>query len=210
MYVLSGQSKKKKLIKIILQISRWFQNPPSNFRVLSLKLADSMLNQTVFTTSLGKHFENEAEMIIVGWPGLTFNTRLPFMWNRILLSLGYRWWRGPPGSWNAPSQGEGGWILPCLLHWEQVQLSEEDWRPGQQVRFQFGQDGALEKTQRKDTLLQRQQELIKMPAPRQSALKMLVKEAHRQSPNCVPYFFKPAISSWLQHPSFYILRGIKE
>ena len=92
-------------------------------------------------------------------------------------------------------------------------FQEKDWRAGQQGRFQFGQEGAMEKTQGKDTVLQREQEVIKMPFSRQAQLSRSP-GAKVEDPRIIkptisqfcflfwPLFFKPVLRHWLLH-SFY-------
>ena len=67
----------KKLITIILQIFRCFQNPPSNFRVISPKLVDYLTDKTILTNCLGKYFENLEEMP-TGCPDLNSNAKVTF------------------------------------------------------------------------------------------------------------------------------------
>ena len=101
----------KKLITSILQIFRYFQNPPSNFRVISPKLVDYLTDKTIFTSCLGNILRTWRKCPLGGQIYIS-TPKLPFVWNMMLVSQGYRWGRGPPGSWNAPSQGEAGEFCP--------------------------------------------------------------------------------------------------
>ena len=103
-----------------------------------------------------------------GWPDLNFSAKVTFCTEHDVGITGVQVREGTTRELECSKSGGGRWILPCLFCWEQVQLSEEDWRAGQQVRFQFEQQCTLEKTQGKDTVLQREKEMIKMPAPRLS------------------------------------------
>lgn len=151
----------KKLITIILQIFRCFQNPPPTSGLFPQKLVDYLTDKTILTTV----WEN----ILRTWRKCHWVARSKFQCQSYLLYGTWCWYHrgtgeeGTTRSWNAQVQG-GRWILPCLFHWGAGAAFKEDRRAGQQVRFQFEQQCALEKTQGKDSELLREQEMIKMPA----------------------------------------------
>ena len=103
----------KKLITIILQIFRCFQNPPSNFRVISPKLVDYLTDKTILTNCLGKYFENLEEMP-TGCPDLNSNAKVTFCMEHDVGITGVQVREGTTRELECSKSGGGRWILPFV------------------------------------------------------------------------------------------------
>lgn len=99
------------------------------------------------------------------------------------------------------NQGEGIWLWTACITGNRVQLQRSQWRAGQCMRFRFGQEGTLGKTQRKHAVIQESagtglcQYVSRVTC--QGTLGLVTGgssayETHRQSPNCALFSYSPS------------------